>query len=386
MRFLLFFVFVTILSSEPLFAQEQDNLRLQQQQLLSREKQAEIMRQEARIAELELQEKRFEEQKRQLLELQVARQDQELKDERSNREAISLEAKYREALKDRFITTQEANIRQGQRRIIYLSTISVVILSAAIYILIIQRRTRRLNARISEQHEELVQLVGVKDRLLTIVGHDMRSPVNMLLGLSQLLQDEDVSAGTIKQHMSQLESTLNHTSSMMDNLLYWASTQMQGYRAYITPVNLAEIAADVIKLQETQASRKGLNIRSEVPSNPLVLCDYDMISLVIRNLVSNAIKFTPAGGEILVTAEKIDDAMKISVRDSGVGMSSEQIAHFNSPAINGVTSTRGTNAEKGTGLGLLLCKSFIRLMDGQISAAANINANGNTFQIRLPYA
>lgn len=385
MRFLLVLFLVVGAARLNSFSQEQDNLRLQQQLLLSREKQAEIAKQEARIVEFERQEKRFEEQNRQLLELQVERKDLELKDQQDNFKAINLEAKYREAVKDKFILNQEINIRQSWRWVIYLSTVSLVVLSAAVFIFIMQRRTRKLNVRISEQHDELVELGSVKDRLLTIVGHDMRSPVNMLLGLSQVLQNEDVSAGKMKNYMSQLESTLHHTSSMMDNLLYWASTQMQGYRAMITEVDLSEITKDIIMLLETQASRKGVTLVNRITSSQIVFCDYDMMSLVIRNLLSNAIKFTPAGGSIVVSCAVNSGDAIISVRDTGVGMSPEQIAHFNSTALTGVKSTRGTNKEKGTGLGLLLCKSFVRQMNGQISAAPNEDQSGNTIQIKLRY-
>lgn len=375
-----------IVSVSTAFSQEGDKVFLQQQLLLSKEKQAEIAKQQADIQRFENQKKQLAEQEKQLLQLRVKQKESELQKEYSRAQATRMQAKYQTALKDKYILKQETDIYQSRRWIYYLISISLLMLSAALVIYINQRKTRRLNEMITQQHQELKQISNVKDRLLTIVGHDMRSPLNMLLALSQTFQQENIPKVKMKTYMTQLESTLVHTSSLMDNLLHWATSQMQGYRPVIREVAIAEITSEVLLQQEIRAVYKGISLHHMVSEKFMVLCDEDMTAMVLRNLVGNAIKFTPQGGEIIVSSSKENGNTVVSVSDTGVGMNAALIEQFNNISFAGAESTHGTNKERGTGLGLLLCKNFIQLMNGSISTSPNPEGKGSVFKIILPHA
>ncbi len=386
MKLILLSLLYFILTIQAAFSQAEDKVILQQQLLFSRERQEDIAKQERERLQFEVQEKQLAEQEKQLLKLRVTQKEAELQEEAAKAQTVRLNAQYQTALKDKFILKQETDIRQGRRRMFYLLSISSLILLATIIIYTSQRKTKRLNALITAQHEELLQVSGVKDRLLAIVGHDMRSPLNMLLGLSQILQQEDIPKEKMEAYMAQLETTLTHTSSMMDNLLYWAASQMDGYRPQIKEVNVADLASDVLLLQETRAADKGLSLHNTVSQDFKWLCDPNMLMLVLRNLVSNAVKFTASGGSITIASATEDKNVIITVTDTGIGMSNTAMDQFNSTDIKSMESTRGTNKEKGAGLGLLLCKTFIRLMNGRIEVARNPLGKGSLFKIMLPHA
>lgn len=368
------------------FSQNEDRVILQQQLLLSREKQASIARQQAEKLQFEKQEKQLAEQEKLLLQLRVRQKESELQEEYSNAQASELQARYQTALRDKRILRQETDIRQSRRWIYYLISVSILIFVVSIVIYLSHRKARRLNQLITAQHEELQQVSHVKDRLLAIVGHDMRSPLNMLLGLSQILQNEKIPKAKMEAYMQQLESTLTHTSSLMDNLLHWAASQMQGYKPHVQSVNIAEITSDAVLLQKARAADKGITLHQKVSPELLVKCDPDMLTLIIRNLVSNAVKFSSAGSDITVCSAEENNHTIISVTDNGTGMSNALLSHFNSTSLSGLESTRGTDKEKGTGLGLLLCKTFTRLMNGRIFALPNPQGTGTIFKIILPHA
>ena len=386
MKLILLSLLYFILTIQAAFSQSEDKVILQQQLLFSRERQEDIAKKERERLQFEEQEKQLAEQEKQLLKLRVTQKEAELQEEAAKAQTVRLNAQYQTALKDKFIMKQETDIRQSRRRMFYLLSVSSLILLATIIIYTSQRKTKRLNALITAQHEELLQVSSVKDRLLAIVGHDMRSPLNMLLGLSQILQQEDIPKEKMEAYMAQLETTLTHTSSMMDNLLHWAASQMDGYRPQIQEVNVADLASDVLLFQETRAADKGLSLHNTVYQDFKWLCDPNMLMLVLRNLVSNAVKFTASGGSITIASATEEKNVIITVTDTGIGMSKTAMDQFNSTDIKSMESTRGTNKEKGAGLGLLLCKTFIRLMNGRIEVTTNPLGKGSLFKIMLPHA
>ncbi|RZL18994.1 MAG: HAMP domain-containing histidine kinase [Pedobacter sp.] len=246
-------------------------------------------------------------------------------------------------------------------------------------------RTKKLNETIIIQHKLLEQVSMVKDRVLSVVGHDMRSPLNMLSSLSQLLKEGSIPPEKMPLYMSQLESTLSHTSSVMDNLLYWAASQMQGYNPVIGLVQLNPVVEDIIQLLKGNAEKKHIQISNNIPEGTVASCDPDMIALIIRNLVSNSIKFTSSHGNININALKENGFIHVMVIDNGVGMTSKSMESFNKNTFGTTESTPGTASEKGTGIGLLLCKTFIQLLNGRITVSKGTNGKGCKFEIILPH-
>jgi len=229
----------------------------------------------------------------------------------------------------------------------------------------------------------LERLNEAKDKFLTIVSHDLKTPFNALVGYSHLLQTEFDELGVNKQkeYIAVIHNNINRTHRMLDNLLLWAETQIQQYRLKLKPDNIYNIAEDTMGFLQHTAKLKQIDLLNLVDKNLRVNADKNIIETVLRNLLSNAIKFSHKNGVIEVKARElpvINDKhlIQITVSDSGVGMSPEKQARLFS--IKEKVSTKGTENESGTGLGLLICKELVERHGGEISVES-IENNGSRF-------
>ncbi|RBQ08989.1 hypothetical protein DRW42_07220 [Pedobacter miscanthi] len=293
------------------------------------------------------------------------------------------QAQLAASIKDKQISKQDQQIKFDGRVKIFLSIATVLILIIAVVIFFNQRKTTRLNKIINNQKKELEQLSKVKDRIFSVVSHDMRTPVNSLISFMQLLEGGNIEQEKLNRYAASLKNNLTYTSTMMENLLNWAASQMQGFNPYLENLDIKHLTIEVIHSLQNNADQKQINIQNLIPNETFCKADENMLSLVIRNLVSNAIKFTPVGGTIAISSASSGNRLEIKISDTGIGLSEVQLNHFNKPGYLGAgVSTLGTNKEKGTGLGLLLSRTFIGLMAGEISAAAN-PGGGSCFIITL---
>lgn len=231
-------------------------------------------------------------------------------------------------------------------------------------------------------NEELEKVNSEKNKLFSILSHDLRSPLNTmqsyleLLSLNMLDENEKVVA---KKEL--LELTKN-TSDLLFNLLSWSKTQMEGVSAKLKTNNIAEVLASTINTQHAIASQKDIRFENNIDKRLMATCDEDMLQLVVRNLLNNAIKFTPSFGKISISTTSDIDKIIIGITDDGKGIPLEQQHEIFSLKIR---STYGTNNEKGIGLGLVLCKEYIELQNGSIRFESQPDA-GTTFFISLPTA
>jgi len=235
---------------------------------------------------------------------------------------------------------------------------------------------------ITKQKEELGQLNMVKDRFFSIISHDLRNNLTTmklyfdLVGNKDYTADEDTNGLT-----SQISSSVENTIDLLENLLVWAQAQVNGIIAKPQRLNVHQMVESNFGLLGGSAHQKGIYLLNQVPQNHLVFADEDMINLVLRNLISNAIKFTNSGGNIKVSSIQMDKQVQIFITDTGVGISAFAIEQLFTKNIN--PTTLGTANEKGTGLGLLLCKEFIEQNKGTI-AVSSIEGDGSIFQMTLP--
>jgi signal transduction histidine kinase len=281
------------------------------------------------------------------------------------------------------IFKQNETIKINKRLEAFLLIILTAALIIAALIFYNQRKTKQLNKVIVSQKNDLEDLNAVKDRMFSIIGHDMRSPINTLIAFTHLLEGEQVSDDNLRLYAAEIKKTLGSTAAMMNNLLNWANSQMRGYSPTFETYQLNAIANQVVSEVEPQAAQKGITINNNILPDINIFTDNNMAELILRNLITNAIKFTPQNGAITLTAEQSAAKTSFSVSDNGVGMSTDQVVLFNSKKIDyTVNSTRGTNKEKGTGLGLLLCKTFVELMDGSITLKSQ-PGQGSTFAVSL---
>jgi signal transduction histidine kinase/Tfp pilus assembly protein PilF len=268
----------------------------------------------------------------------------------------------------------------------------VVVALTAILLFTVYRsgqRRKQINALLLQHQEEmekrskeLEQLNEVKDKFFSIISHDLRSPINALAGLMDLLDKGAIASHELPVAIKELRIRFNHTRSLMNNLLDWTVLQMDKLNLQAGNIQLYKLAEENIELVGSIQNKK-IKMVNSVPENAIGYGDSNTINLVIRNLMTNSIKFTNDGGEIRIGAELQGKEWVISVRDNGIGMSADiQKKLFDK--INPY-STRGTANEKGTGLGLILCKEFVEKNGGRIWVESKEN-EGSTFWFTVPKA
>jgi signal transduction histidine kinase len=251
------------------------------------------------------------------------------------------------------------------------------------------QRRRQINtlllqhqAETAKKSEELERLNQVKDKFFSIISHDLRSPVNALAGLLDLLDKGAVQPEELPSHIRELKTRFNHTRTLLNNLLDWTLLQMDKLNLQAAKINLYKIAEENIQLLGA-VQTKQIDLINRIPQQALAFADANTVNLVIRNLMTNAIKFTNDGGKVILEAEEKGNDWRVLVEDNGVGIDSDILKIlFDKTAPY---TTRGTANEKGTGLGLILCKEFVEKNGGKIWVESTIG-KGSKFYFTLPKA
>ena len=235
-------------------------------------------------------------------------------------------------------------------------------------------------AEIEENAKELVELNSLKNKLFSVIAHDLKSPMYALRNLFSQMQQQDMPLKEIKSMIPDVVNDLNYTTGLMENLLQWAKSQMQSGSINPQPIDTTSIIHDVINTLHLQATSKKIIIKNKVKKTMVAYADPDMVQLVLRNLVSNAIKFTPQNGQITICADEQGSFITIGVEDTGIGITEDEIAKIND---NSYYTTKGTSSEAGTGLGLMLCKEFINKNGGSLHISS-VPRKGSKFSFTLP--
>ncbi|MET0392166.1 MAG: tetratricopeptide repeat-containing sensor histidine kinase, partial [Chitinophagaceae bacterium] len=267
-----------------------------------------------------------------------------------------------------------------------LITISLSVIAALVIVFFyyIFRKTARLNRLISAQKEELEQLNNVKNRLFSIVSHDLRAPVNSLSSFIDLLDDGDLSKESLIEYSQLLKKNMSYTSGMMENLLSWAASQLQGFTPSIRRAAIKEIADKVIHHATGLAAGKKIKLANDIPQDVPACVDRDMLQVVLRNLVGNAIKYSYPGGSVTIDlAATTREMITIRVKDQGIGMQPDDVEKINRGDQQMLRSTPGTARERGTGLGIHLCRIFVEMMKGTLWVESE-PGKGTSFFISLP--
>ncbi|MRX46484.1 sensor histidine kinase [Pedobacter puniceum] len=242
------------------------------------------------------------------------------------------------------------------------------------------RILREQNEEINKQKKELEELNNLKNRFFSIISHDVRGPLLSLKGTLNLFDEHLLDERESKLLIGELKSQFNSTSNLLDNLLIWAKSQMQGEKLQKSNFNVLKIIQDNIDLQKYNILQKNIKIVVNVPADLQLLADKEMFNVIIRNLLNNALKFTPQDGEINITCTKKRELAQFSVQDNGIGLSPAEIKEIYK---RNFYSTSGLNDEKGTGLGLILCQEFIRKNNGSFDIKSK-KGQGSTFLFTLP--
>jgi PAS domain S-box-containing protein len=245
--------------------------------------------------------------------------------------------------------------------------------------------TRRKNDEnvIFELNRKLRELNADKDRFISILGHDLKSPFNNILGLSEVLTEDirKLNAEEIDDIANNIYKTARNTNNLLEDILMWARTQQGKIPFKPKKINFSEICRKMLEILNPGAYAKNITISYSVSDHTDVYADIDMLKTIMLNLVSNAIKFTYRGGAININAEENSGYVTISVLDNGIGIKSEDLTKLFD--ISEVITTKGTANESGTGLGLLLCKEFVEKHGGKIWVESKAG-EGSDFKFSLP--
>jgi two-component system, sensor histidine kinase and response regulator len=297
------------------------------------------------------------------------------------------QSKYDSEIKNSQIDLLTKNSKT-QRMWIYIGIGGLALLSILVAVLIRNNRRGEVvnkllseqNSLINDQKQQLISLNSTKDKLFSIIGHDMRSPVASLRGLMDLVSNAAVTQEEFVQLSKKIRSNLDNVHSDLENLLSWAQTQQKGLKVSFERIALSEAIQDKTNLLGELSNAKNIKITNAVQAGILVYADKNQLGLVIRNLIGNAIKFNHPNGSIKIDCARKDDKVNVSVTDTGTGMSQEELnklftagSHF---------SKLGTQNEKGIGLGLLLVKEFVELNHGTIKVTSILD-KGTTFTFSL---
>lgn len=240
-----------------------------------------------------------------------------------------------------------------------------------------------LNERLTIYSKELDKSNRTKNRLISIISHDLKNPFHSLIGFSELLVQE--AERFSEEEKLSFYKSINDTSKkafeLLENLLDWTRLQTSEIPFNPADLHVNETIESVLDLLNSHARDKGILMQSDVPEDTLVYADSRMFETVLRNLLSNAVKYTPYGGKISISVLDQDEIIQFGVKDTGVGMDEEQVANlFN---VDKKTSRPGTNNELGTGFGLILCREFVKKNGGDLSVESS-PGNGSIFSFTVP--
>lgn len=246
-----------------------------------------------------------------------------------------------------------------------------------------QLELKRSRDIISIQNDELKELNATKDKFFSIISHDLRGPFSGLLGLTDLISNEGetMEHSEIVELSKKINITVKNQYNLLENLLQWASIQTNRMQVFPQTINLYQTFKDVCGILMSNAEKKSITFVNNIPSEHNVVADRLMLRSVIHNLITNAIKFTFNDGTIHFSSKISNENIVFCVKDSGIGLSDEVLEKLFKIDVH--HSTLGTNKEKGTGLGLILCKEMIEKNNGSIYAEKNAGP-GASFCVTLP--
>ena len=252
--------------------------------------------------------------------------------------------------------------------------------------------SRAIERKLLEHEREdliskLKKLNESKDSLFSLISHDLRSPFNSLLGFSEILatEYETLTRDEIKEYLNVIYDTSKNLYGMTNNLLQFSRFQMGRVDFSPADLDIKAMLNHSLKLLRGNTIKKRINVISSVPDGIKIYADEDMLNSILQNLISNAVKFTPKGGDIYISVNKLTDSntknmLQVVIRDTGVGLNNELIGQLFKEHVQ---STPGTDKEYGSGLGLLLVKEFVEKNGGEINVKSVLN-EGSTFYFTLP--
>lgn len=240
-----------------------------------------------------------------------------------------------------------------------------------------------IHLKLYQQHKELEKLNADKNRFITILAHDLKSPFVGIIGFSELLATNvrNYDIDKIEKLVDIIHKSSQHFYSLLEDLLIWARAQSGKLPFEPKPIEFLALCNEVVTVQKISSDNKNILLRVDVQPELTVYADLNMLKTILRNLISNAIKYTNVFGKIIVKAELVESEVIISIKDNGIGMSKKTLDTLFD--MTQIQSIRGTNDETGTGFGLMLCKEFAEKQGGRIWVESE-EEKGTTVNFTLP--
>ncbi|GAB2833645.1 tetratricopeptide repeat protein [Ferruginibacter profundus] len=303
----------------------------------------------------------------------------------SKNQLTQLETDYQLEKKNISLVKQEAETtrQKSQRNIFIVIAIGAALLLAALgffYRRIKQSNNllQEKNIQINKQKDELQTLNHVKDRLFSIISHDLRNPLVTLNGYLSLAENTALPEEKKEKFRQQTQQAVSQTSNMLDNLLVWANMQIKNTKPVITHINVEDCIDDAIGAARAQAAQKNILIDKKI-NTPMAIADHNIIEIALRNIITNAVKYSQANGHITVSSFSDQLHTFIAVQDDGIGMSKDKIEEL---LHNEAESKAGTQGEKGSGLGLFLVKELLQKINAVLLIESE-EGRGSNFIIQL---
>lgn len=298
-----------------------------------------------------------------------------------NQEMKVMETEYEFERREEELTLQQ-NIRLRRQKYITIG-ISSFLLISLIFVFIIYRSKKyeeKANVRLESLNNDLEETNKIKNQLFSIIAHDLRNPLSSLYGLVSLLEMKAADKHELEKLIPELVLQFKHTSTLLNNLLNWSKSQMEGYKVLPTKFDIMEVIQNNLELLSNRFEEKGILI--QLPENPsgIVYADQNMLDIVVLNLFSNALKYSDKGDIVSVEISNANKELIVSVKDTGIGIPKDKLEILFTSSFY---STSGTRNEKGTGLGLMLCKEFIEKNNGSIWVESDFG-KGTTFSFSVP--
>ncbi len=261
-----------------------------------------------------------------------------------------------------------------------ITTLCLVLLAGVIMMFVSGKKRKKLLTQVQDQHEELNDHNQFNTRIISILSHDFRSPINSLNSITTMAKAKILTNEEFKEVIGEIDEQLEATSSYIGDLLYWAKSRISGVEGKVSKFELEGNLQQISQSLRLISKEKEIGIVSNIEKGMMIETEETLINIVLRNLLHNALKFSPSKSRIEVSAKKVSKGWELFIRDFGVGMTKEELGRL---FTSEKTSTQGTQSEQGSGMGLVLCRDLMRALGGNLSAESKKGV-GTTMFLFIP--
>ncbi|WP_339924112.1 ATP-binding protein [uncultured Cyclobacterium sp.] len=243
-----------------------------------------------------------------------------------------------------------------------------------------KKKVKEKTTELTHINSSLTKTSAQKDKIITIISHDLKNPLQSIIQTLELMDSGELSEEEIKFLRQELLKTTNRTYQMMENILEWSSFEIKNMAGREKKTLVKDLVEDTVEILKVIAKQKNIQLEVKYHKNPLVYLETDRLLLIFRNLIQNAIKFTPSGGLVTIDLNSLNDQLILEIKDNGIGISEDRLAHIFEQDIK---STYGTEQEKGTGMGLHLCFQSAHKLNGELKVNSKEGV-GSSFKLIIP--